>query len=117
MQGEVYEGKYEVVPQKKIEDVWKELSKQDVLTSDNLELNLEVATEAWKAGGRGRNNGKRNGKSNGESSPPMAGLGDGFDEEDDSLVFKSNVKVETLSDQALRNWVTTFLLGLPSLGR
>ena len=46
----------------------------------------------------------------------IAGIGEGFDEEDDSLVFKSDVKVSNLSDNALRSWIATFLLGAPSLG-
>ena len=128
LQGEVDKGNYEVVSPKKIESVWKALAKQDVLTSDNLSLNLEVGTEAWRAGANdnnGERNGSRNGKSNGkfvsngngnDNGTPMGGLGDGFDEEDDSFVFKSDVKVEKLSDEALRGWVTTFLLGLPTLG-
>lgn len=125
MQGEVYRGNYEVVRQKRIEAVWKALAKQDVLTSDNLTLNLEVGADAWSAGASDDNDDNssnsnekadKNGESSNGSAPPMGGLGDGFDEEDDSLVFKSDVKVETLSDEALRSWVTTFLLGLPTLG-
>lgn len=112
IQGEVDKGRFEIVPESKIESVWEALGKQDVLTNDNLTLNLEVATEAWSAGGDpGAANGK-NGKSNGKMFPPIGGLGDGFDEEDDSLVFKSDVKVADLSDEALRSWVKTFLLGL-----
>lgn len=111
IQGEVDKGKFELVPESKAETVWNALSKQDVLTSDNLILNLKVATEAWNAGG-----GPSNGNSNGDSVP-IGGLGDGFDEEDDSLVFKSDVKVAELSDAALQSWVKTFLLGLSSMGK
>ncbi|CAB9504624.1 UPF0301 protein [Seminavis robusta] len=122
IQEEVDKGKFELVPDSNIKSVWNALSKQDVLTSENLSLNLELATEAWNAGA-GRRNGKMNGaftngRSNGKENdnlPPMSGLGDGFDEEDDSLVFKSSVKVSALSDDALRSWVKTFLLGLPSM--
>ena len=122
MQGEVDRGKFEVVPDSKIPSLWKALAKQDVLSTDNLTLNLEVAKEAWNAA---RSDSARNGSSensngkakNGvEEMAPIAGLGDGFDEEDDSLVFKSDMKVAKLSDDALRSWVTTFLLGLPSFG-
>ena len=115
IQGEVDNGKFEIVPEGRIDWVWKSLSKQEVLTSGNLSSNLEIANEAWEVGGKdGPQNGKeKNGKSNGKSEhPPMKGLGDGFDEEDDSLVFKSNIKVSKLSDDALRNWITTFLLGM-----
>lgn len=118
IQGEVDKGKFEVVPDSKIESVWDALGKQDVLTNDNLSLNLKVATEAWDAGSSSSNNSPANGK-NGKSSGsflPIGGLGDGFDEEDDSMVFKSDVKVAALSDDALLSWVKTFLLGISSPG-
>jgi len=91
MQGEVDRGKFEVVPDSKIPSLWKALAKQDALSTNNLSLNLEVATEAWNAA---RSDSARNGSSensngkakNGvEEMAPVAGLGDGFDEEDDSL--------------------------------
>jgi putative AlgH/UPF0301 family transcriptional regulator len=120
IQGEIDQENFDLVPEERTDEVWKSLSKQDVLSIDNLSLNLEIATEAWNLGSDGKKspkgaNGKdnKNGKSNGARKMlPMKGLGDGFDEEDDSLVFKSNVKVAKLSDDALRSWVATFLLGI-----
>ena len=44
------------------------------------------------------------------------GIGEEYDEEDDRLVFKSDVRVAKLSDDALQSWIATFLLGAPSLG-
>jgi putative AlgH/UPF0301 family transcriptional regulator len=130
IQEEMDKGKFEVVPENNVEAIWTALSKQDVLTSENLSLNLEVAEEAWDAGANSRNgrqtmngsvkNGK-SGRNNGrmnfmqQDMLPMMGLGDGFDEEDDSLVFKSDVKVAELSDNALRSWMQFFLLGMSSL--
>ena len=35
-----------------------------------------------------------------------------FDEEDDSLVFKTDYELSRLSDDALRSWCVTFLLGI-----
>jgi putative AlgH/UPF0301 family transcriptional regulator len=126
IQEEIDMGKFEVVPERNLMAIWNALSKQDVLTTDNLSINLEVAEEAWDAGADSRNerpsmngsgnNGNSN-KSNGrpnfmqQDMLPMRGLGDGFDEEDDSLVFKSDVKVAELSDNALLNWMQFFLLG------
>jgi putative AlgH/UPF0301 family transcriptional regulator len=102
---------FEVIPDSQVHSVWDTLKKQEVLTKLNLVSNLAIADEAWKQGeDRTAKNEKR------ESEMPIGGLGEGFDEEDDSLVFKSDVKVSNLSDTALRNWVTTFLLGAPGLG-
>jgi putative AlgH/UPF0301 family transcriptional regulator len=112
MQGEIRAGRFEIVPESKTQDVWEELVKQEVLTETNLVKNLIIADNAW-------NKAKANGmkKTNGGSwTLPIGGLGDGFDEEDDSVVYKSDVKVSKLSDDALRSWVATFLLGAPSLG-
>ena len=79
--------------------------------------NRKICWKILMAYSNGKSNGKfvSNGNGN-DNGTPMGGLGDGFDEEDDSFVFKSDVKVEKLSDEALRGWVTTFLLGLPTLG-
>jgi hypothetical protein len=46
----------------------------------------------------------------------LDGIGEGYDEEDDSLVFKSDKKISSLCDDALQTWVATFLLGSPGLG-
>ena len=108
IQGEIEEGRFEIIPDKNIPSVWESLSKQEVLSDTNLSKNLAAAEEAWNKGGEGLPLKKKNG-----GSPPIAGLGEGFDEEDDSLVFKSDVKVSSLSDDALRSWISTFLLGAP----
>jgi putative AlgH/UPF0301 family transcriptional regulator len=130
VQGLVQDGKFEVIPKFKARAVWDTLLKQEVLSADTLAKNLQIADEAWF---KGQTNGKikrrsrkktamkeeeedgeAEKKENGEEPPPIAGLGEGFDEEDDSLVFKSDVKVSDLSDDALKSWVATFLLGAPS---
>jgi hypothetical protein len=95
--------------------VWDKISKQEVLTNLNLVKNLAIADEAWSSGAPSTQATKN--VDNGVSPPPpIGGLGEGFDEEDDSLVFKSDVEVSKLSDDALRSWVATFLLGAPMLG-
>jgi hypothetical protein len=114
IEGEIELGKFEMIPSSMREDVWSVLLRQqEVLTKMNFNSNLALAEEAWTTASS-----KSNGQSsNGESRKPIGGLGEGFDEEDDSLVFKSTVKVSKLSDDALRSWCATFLLGLPNLGR
>lgn len=105
---QIKNGNFEVVPSEKVSNVWNSLSKQEMLTKLNLLQNLEQSDEAWSAGGDNQV------KSNEE--PLTLGLGEGFDEENDSYVYKSDVRVETLSNDARRSWVATFLLGAPSLG-
>jgi len=112
IQGEVASGRFEVIPSSKTESVWTALKKQEKLTVDNLDQTLEAGAEGW---GIGTHESTKNGKEK-EDFPPISGLGEGFDEEDDSLVFKSDTKVSHLSDDALKSWVATFLLGDPSLG-
>ena len=107
--GEFELGKFEQVSSSKIDSVWSALLRQqDVLTSSTLDRTLERSNEAWNAG-----DDKRSRNDPVPEPTPIAGLGEGFDEEDDSLVFKSDVKVAKLSDDALRSWVATFLLGTP----
>ena len=108
VRGEVKKGKFEVIDDDKIEDVWNALKKQEILNKLNFVKNLNSGEEAWKAGGDECDKE--------EEIPVTGGIGEGFDEEDDKVVFKSDVKVAKLSDNALRSWVATFLLGAPSLG-
>ena len=82
---------------------------QDVLSKANLVQNLAIAGKAWSRGSGAYFHDSR-------EEIAVTGLGENFEEEDDALVFKSNVKVSDLSDKALRSWVATFLLGLPSHG-
>jgi putative AlgH/UPF0301 family transcriptional regulator len=109
IQGEISAGRFEVISNSKLRAVWESLSKQEVLNQTNLLRNLDAAEEAWARGGDGLPSKE---EQNGDSFP-IGGLGEGFDEEDDSLVFKSDVKVSRLSDDALQTWVSTFLLGGP----
>ena len=119
MQGEVRSGNFEIVPASQTKEVWNSLTKQEVLSTGNLMQSLRLSNEAWEKGAASRNGKestkKQNGKKNGGHAP-IGGIGDGFDEEDDSLVFKSDVKVSKLSDDALQSWLATFLLGAPTLG-
>ena len=113
IEGEIEEGRFELIPNEKLGTVWSVLLKQqEVLTNMNLVYNLELGNEAWAS----TDDESRRLESGEQRQTPISGLGEGFDEEDDSLVFKSDVKVSKLADDALRSWVATFLLGAPSLG-
>lgn len=111
MPGLIQCGKFEVIEKSKTDETWRMMLRQDVLSTINLSQNLAFADEAWLRGGQT----DMAPISRESKSPPISGLGENCDEEDDTLVFKSDVKVADLSDKALRSWVATFLLGSPML--
>ena len=110
---EVKRGMFEVVELSKVDDVFRTLQRQEMLTKDNLVENIDVANEAWRKSARG-------GPSSSDDKSPdentlTIGIGEGFDEDDDTVVFNSDVKLSELANDALRKWVATFLLGAPTL--
>jgi hypothetical protein len=114
MTGEVKHGHFELIEPHKTLLVWGELKRQRKLTPDNIDRNIQLAMNAWEKAGGGDVIAPRPG--NGKTVPPLAGIGENFDEEDDSLVFKSDKKVSQLADDALRYWIAAYLLGNPTLG-
>lgn len=109
LKGEVKKGTFEVIDSDNISNVWDGLKQQEILTKLNLIKNLESGYHAWKVGAEQVDDQET-------SVPVTSDIGEGFDEEDDNLVFKSDVKVSKLSDDAHRSWIATFLLGAPLLG-
>ena len=95
IQGEIKSGRFEVIPSTKTESVWQALRKQEILSTENLDRTLKWGAEGWSAG----------------APTSSSGLGS----QKDTVVFKSDVKVANLADDALRSWVATFLVGKPSL--
>jgi hypothetical protein len=87
------------------------LQKQDILTKDNLEKSLSLGEVAWEkaAEGNNMNSSKR------KDDILTLGIGEGYDEEDDTVVFNSDKKVSELANDALKKWVATYLLGAPTL--
>jgi putative AlgH/UPF0301 family transcriptional regulator len=113
IEGEIELGKFEAIPNSMTCSVWSRLlQQQEVLSTLNLNQNLALADEAWSCAA---SNGKSQQSYSNNWQKSIGGLGEGFDEDDDSFVFKSDVKVSKLSDDALRCWVATFLLGTPTL--
>ena len=106
---EVKQGTFEVVDSSKIIEVFQSLQKQKVLTKDNLERNLEISDEAWIKSARSDT------PSRDEKITLTVGIGEGFDEDDESFVFNTDKKVSELSKEAQTKWVATFLLGEPTL--
>jgi len=112
IQGEIRKGNFKLVKSTTYEHIWDTLQKQELLDEKTLSKNLFVANAAWNVAGG--NDDEED--SNDVDDNVLEGIGEGFDEDNDSIVFKSDVKVAKLSDDALRSWIATFLLGVPTLG-
>jgi len=111
IQGEFELGNFESVSES-VQNVWSLLMKQQfILKETNFKETLKLSEEVWAYTKEKRLS--KNNKDRGIGEP-LGGLGENFDEEDDSLVFKSDYKVSQLSDDALRRWCGVFLLGLPN---
>lgn len=109
IQGELELQNFEMVPEHVQDDMWSILLKQQVLLKKtNFIESLKLSEEAWLC------TDTNSGKQKEMFQNPLLGLGENFDEEDDSLVFKSDYKVSQLSDDALRGWCAVFLLGIPN---
>jgi hypothetical protein len=114
LRGEVKNGNFEVIPEDNVGKVFNMLKNQTVLTKLNFLQNLNQGNEAWEiAAGEGTREGNDDG---GEANAMTSGIGEEYDEEDDRLVFKSDVRVAKLSDDARMSWIACFMLGAPSLG-
>lgn len=113
IEGEVRTGNFEVVPQNKSLKVYDMLLSQEVLSETNISNNLRISNEAWEIGVGEKEYEEA-------KSQDMYGnfvLDENGNEyqEDNSRVFKSKVTLTALSDDALKSWIATFLLGQPSL--
>ena len=97
LQGEIEKGNFEAIPESKYKHVWTKLQGQkDVLTKINLIQNISYGQEAWEAGGDSQT--RKN-----DEEVVTEGIGEGFDEFNDSYVHNSDVRVDKLSDDALRS--------------
>ena len=112
IQGELELRNFEMVPEHAKSDTWSILLKQQVLLKKtNFIQSLKLSETAWSSA-----NPKKFSSANEKQKQlnPLLGIGENFDEDDDSYVFKSNYKVSQLSDDALRGWCAVFLLGVPN---
>jgi hypothetical protein len=111
LSNDVERGVFEVVEPSRVEEVLAALQRQEILTKENLEMSLSAGQMAWQkaASLESSSNGTR------ASVPLTQGIGEGFDEEDETVVFNSEKKVSELANDALKKWVATFLLGAPTL--
>jgi len=111
IQETIHKGEFAPVNPAEHKQVWDILLQQELLSGVNLYKILSIGNKAWTAAG-----GKDDEDSQAQDDDTrMDGIGEGYDEEDDSIVFKSDVKVSSLADDALRTWMATFLLGLPTM--
>jgi len=108
---EVKRGAFEVVEESKVAETFRALQKQTILTKDNLVENIAIANEAWQKAASCVSSSEDKGC----NDTLTLGIGEGFDEEDDTVVFNSDKKVSQLADDALTKWMATFLLGSPTL--
>ena len=109
---EVSRGVFERVPESKYETVCQILQAQELLTKDNLSKNIGFTDEAWEVGADA-NKMSSNKESSGDTL--TTGIGEGFDEDDDTVVFNSDKLVSELASDAHKKWTATFLLGAPTL--
>ena len=115
IQGEVRDGNFEMIPEAKYSSVWKKLrSQKETLTKINLIKNISDGHEAWEAGAPIDVNSRNDDEE--EDVAVTEGIGEGFDEDNSKYVHNTDTKVSKLSDDALRSWIATHLLGAPTLG-
>ena len=111
---EVKRGVFEVVPNERVGQVIETLQTQTILTKDNLAENINISQDAWDKA-TDPNSSPKSTSDNGTDVVLTTGIGEGFDEDDDTVVFNSDKKVSELADDALQKWIATFLLGAPTL--
>ena len=109
---DVERGIFEVVNPAKVGAVINALQKQDILTKDNLDKSLALGEVAWEKAAAEENSYSSNRR---EGDTLTLGVGEGYDEEDETVVFNSDKKVSELANDALKKWVATYLLGAPTL--
>merc|ERR1712176_474441 len=110
MQGEVNLKRFEVIESSQAALVWDALSKQGLLAKESLKENVQQGNEVWGCGFSDEESKNNNDVTNKNRKPDLfSGFVGGNNKQDDTLVFKSDVKVSKLSDDALRMWMATFL--------
>jgi putative AlgH/UPF0301 family transcriptional regulator len=95
--GQVLAGNFEAVSQTD-DKVWRLLLSQQPLSESTLDENLKLSSQAWAMAGKDSER-----KAEMYNGTAIGGM--------QRRVFGSNMKVSDLADDALRNWITIFLLG------
>lgn len=113
LSNDVERGVFEVVEPSRVGEVFDALQEQGVLTQENLDMSLSAGQVAWGKAACG--GGYSSNRTGGSDAPLTQGIGEGFDEEDETVVFNSEKRVSELANDALKKWVATFLLGAPTL--
>lgn len=109
---DVKRGIFEVVHPASFGAVINALQKQDILTKDNIDNSLALGEVAWEKAAAEENSYLSNRR---EGDTLTLGIGESYDEEDETVVFNSDKKVSELANDALKKWVATYLLGAPTL--
>jgi len=100
IRGEVWNGRFEIVPPHNIQHVWDALLSQQGMTRETFDENLVTSSMAWSVAGNIDIDDNR--QSSADSLP-----------EQPSYVFGSNVRLSLLEDEARRRWVAKYILNDP----
>lgn len=110
MKGRVERGCFETIDSRKIPTLVSSLLKQKTLNWMNLGHNLRYGDVAWRKGGI------ENRTKESTSHDQSRKRGKTISRTEASTSAKEKKRISKLSDDALKSWVATFLLGSPSLG-
>lgn len=91
MRGQVWSGRFEIIPVERMQKVWDTLLAQEVMTRENVDQNLGTSFLAWEVA------------SAEEEAPPKESLS----------VFGSDVNLAQLEDEAMRRWVAKYVMNDP----
>lgn len=91
MRGEVWDGKFEVVSNDHVQNVWDALLTQQIMTRESVDNNLATSSLAWNIAGNIEQNVERKLKT----------------------VFGSDVELHFLEDEARRRWVAKYVMNDP----
>ncbi|KAL3782030.1 hypothetical protein ACHAWO_000534 [Cyclotella atomus] len=90
MRGEVWDGKFEVIPDYHVQNVWDTLLSQQIMTSESLDDNLATSSLAWK----------------------LAGTVKAAEKKLEN-VFGTDVALHLLEDEAGRRWIAKYIMNDP----
>ena len=112
---EIHCGNFELVSQGRVHKVFDVLLSQHLLSADTIDENLELSNTAWSIAGN--NNNMQHTFKDEFSSDQENQLSEEevVSDLDSDYVYKSDVKVSDLGDEALRMWIAAYLLDDPLL--
>ena len=111
---EIIDGNFEIMDHGQSQQMWDTLVNQKVLSARTIDKNLKMSNHAWYIAGDSK---EKDEIKNNNIMEKIAMIGrekslknNYNDSEEGDVVFKSNVKVEELGDNALKHWILSNLL-------